>query len=740
MSPTNMESPNDCPVNGKPSYTFTSATTAVRSGTPLSQAVARLLAELTEAECLSLLDGDESFWSGLQSILCDRYNRRPFVHGAIPRLEIPGIRFSDGPRGVVMGESTAFPVSMARGAAFDVELERRVGDAIGKEAKAQGANFFAGVCVNLPRHPAWGRSQETYGEDPVLLGECGLALTQGVQKHVMACVKHFALNSMENARFQVDVQVEDDVLHEIYLPHFRRIVDGGGVAAVMSAYNSVNGEWAGQSKRLLVDILRKEWGFDGFVMSDFIFGLRHAATSVRNGLDIEAPFRQQRERHLPAALESGELHWRDVYGACERILRKQIQFAVQTESSQPGPEVIFCDAHRSLAREVAGRGTVLLKNEEVEGTALLPLDPAISCIAVVGRLARVANTGDKGSSQVFPPRVVTALEGIQCAFPNAQIFLAQEADEAAQLLPRVDLVICVVGYDHQAEGEYVVPALKENPTLQDLLPPPMNPTEQEMLGVIQGNARDQASSAIAVGAGGDRASLRLSTEDVELIRAVSCHPQTVVSVVAGGAVLMEEWRHEVPAILMSWYSGSEGGHALADVLLGRIDASGRLPVSIPTDESHLPHFDRHATAISYDRWYGQHLLDRLGVPAAFPFGYGLSYTTYHVDQLRVVTTGQPPQSPEVEVHFVVRNTGMRVGRYHGQIYGRLGVPDFPSSVLLGFVPVDLAVGQTRTARLTVSLRPLQRYLQGKFVSLRKKALLEVASFAGDPNATCFDSD
>ncbi|KAJ5150920.1 glycoside hydrolase superfamily [Penicillium canariense] len=721
------------------SFTFLQATDAVKSGLPLPQVVARLLSELTKTECLSLLDGDEQFWGGLRTILCDRYNRHPFVHGHVRRLGIPGIRFTDGPRGVVMGESTAFPVSMARGATWDVDLERRVGEAIGREAKAQGANFFAGVCVNLPRHPAWGRSQETYGEDPLLLGEFGLALTQGVQQHVMACVKHFALNSMENARFQVDVQVDEDVLREVYLPHFRRIVDGGA-AAVMSAYNSVNGEWAGQSHQLLMDILRGEWGFDGFVMSDFIFGLRDAATSVRNGLDIEAPFRQQRAMDLPAALASGELDWSDVHRACARILTKQLEFAIRTESSQPDPAVVFCEEHRALSREVATRGTVLLKNEEVGGQRMLPLHASsISQIAVVGRLATVPNTGDKGSSQVFAPHVVTALEGIRCAFPQAQISFTHEPGQVTEMASQADVVICVVGYDHQDEGEYVVPALKENPTLQGVLPPAVTPADREMLAVIKGDSADQSASAIEVGAGGDRASLRLRAEDVALIEAVSHNPRTVVSVVAGGTVIMEEWRAKVPAILMSWYSGCEGGHALADLLVGRVEPSGRLPVSIPTNESHLPFFDVNATRITYDRWYGQHLLDRMGVPAAFPFGYGLSYTSFAVDNLRVIpaqsATDADGQIERLTVHFDVRNTGSRAGRYQAQVYGRPGVENFPSCVLLGFAPVSLALGETRAATITVSLRPLQRFVDGKLTLPRKKILVEVASFAGDPDAT-----
>src|SRR5689334_20761006 len=223
-----------------------------------------LLAALTFDEKLGLMDGDAPLWKGLGVMSSPGgYGSRTWNAGAVPRLGIPGIRFSDGPRGVVMAGATTFPVTMARGATFDPALEERVGEAIGRELRALGGNFFGGVCINLLRHPAWGRAQETYGEDSLHLGVMGAALARGVQRHVMACVKHFALNSMENARQTVDVSADQRALHEVYLAHFKRVVDAG-VAAVMSAYNSVNGEWAGQNRALLTDILKQEWGFAGF--------------------------------------------------------------------------------------------------------------------------------------------------------------------------------------------------------------------------------------------------------------------------------------------------------------------------------------------------------------------------------------------------------------------------------------------------------------------------------------------
>jgi beta-glucosidase len=392
----------------------------VRDGAAAEEQADALLDQLDLDEQLWLLDGDVEFWTGIQSMLQKGYNLEPIRAGEIPRLGIPGLRFADGPRGAVLGSSTCFPVPMARGATWDAELERRIGVAIGREVAAQGGNLFAGVCINLLRHPAWGRAQETYGEDPWHVGTFGEALALGVQEHVMACVKHFALNSMENARFSVDVQAGEEALHETYLPHFRRVVEAG-VASVMSAYNAVNGEWCGQSHELLTRILREEWGFEGFVISDFVFGLRDAAASVRAGLDVEMPMRQQRAQALPAALAAGELDEKDVRRAAQRVLRTTLRFVA---ALPPAPEmdVVVSPGHVALAREAAARSFVLLRNAEVEGTPALPLDPtALRRVAVVGRLSDLPNTGDHGSSDVRPPYVVTALQGLREALPGVDV-------------------------------------------------------------------------------------------------------------------------------------------------------------------------------------------------------------------------------------------------------------------------------------------------------------------------------
>ena len=330
------------------------------------EAARAIVADMTEDEKLGCLDGDAPFWVGLAYMGRGGYHKSPFHAARVERLGLPGFAFSDGPRGVVVDRATCFPVSMARGATWDVDLEERIGEAIGRELRAIGADLYGGVCVNVLRHPAWGRAQETYGEDPMHVGEMGAALTRGVQRHAMACVKHFACNSMENARFRVDIQVDEAALHEIYLPHFKRIVDEG-VAVVMSAYNSVNGDYCGDNKMLLTDVLRDEWGFEGFVISDWIFGIRDAAKSVNAGLDVEMPYRMVRANGLRSALQREDVSWYQIDASIERVLSTLLRFDPVIQQPAAGIDVLACNEHRALAREAATKAIVLLRNQPVDG-------------------------------------------------------------------------------------------------------------------------------------------------------------------------------------------------------------------------------------------------------------------------------------------------------------------------------------------------------------------------------------
>lgn len=686
---------------------FDDAVAGIRSGgTDPDTAADGLLAQLTEAEKFSLLDGDEPFWPGMPDMMGKGYNLDPIVAGAVDRLGIPGIRFADGPRGAVIGASTAFPVPMARGATWDPALEERVGDAIGAEIRAQGGNLFGGVCINLLRHPAWGRAQETYGEEPVLLGAMGAALTRGTQRHVMATVKHYAANSMENARFSVDVTMDERTLHEVYLPHFRAVVEAG-VAAVMSSYNSVNGEWAGQNQVLLTDVLRDEWGFEGLVMSDFIWGLRDPARSLSAGLDVEMPFAQQRARAFAASRPDPAL----VDRAARRLLRTQLAFAAAVPAEPPPLSVVAGAEHRALAREVAARSMVLLRNSTVDGAPVLPLSAGrLRRVAVLGPLADVANTGDHGSSDVRAPSVVTALAGLRDALPDVSF-----VDSAAD----ADVAVVVVGHTAEDEGEYVG---SFDPGLARLYPPPPDPEALEELARVW----DDGPQSV----GGDRDSLRLHPSDEELISAVAAvNPRTVVVVMAGAAVTMEEWRDEVPAILFAFYPGMEGGAALADVLLGTAEPGGRLPFVIPRDAADLPPFDKDATAVTYDRWHGQRRLDRDGVAAAFPLGFGLSYTSFGIEDVSV-STG-------VEVRATVVNTGDRAGGHVVQVYARRGDERF----LVGFARVEAGPGERVPVRIDVPRERLSiRTGPGLWAVPAGPVVLDVGANAADPDAVSVTVD
>jgi beta-glucosidase len=581
---------------------------------------------------------------------------------------------------------------MARGAAWDPALEERIGDAIGREIRALGGNYFGGVCINLLRHPAWGRAQETYGEDPHHLGVLGAALTHGVQRHVMACVKHFALNSMENARFKVDVTIDQRALHEIYLPHFKRVVDEG-VASVMSAYNSVNGEWCGQNPELLTGVLKTRWGFQGFVVTDFIFGMRDAKKAALAGQDVEMPFGILFSRDLKGLIEHGEVPLERVDDAALRILRAQVRFGQGRNPQDYGPDAVGCKAHQRLAREAAQKSIVLLKNDG----GLLPLRNARR-LAVFGRLADTPNTGDGGSSNTRPAYVVTPLAGLRAAVGDMVELAYDDGEDPARVAAaaeRADAALVVVGYTHADEGEYIPPDI-----FADFLPsfPPPDAEYAAFAEGAQGGAMDTGMPL-----GGDRERLSLNPRDEALIQAVcAANPRTIVAVMAGSAVIMEAWAHRAQAILMLWYPGQEGGHAFADVITGAISPSGKLPCTFPVKAEDLPFFDRNATKIVYDLWHGYRKLERDGAAPAFPFGFGLSYTTFEYAGLKLARE-ELQASDTVEAAVEVTNAGAVSGEEVVQLYVATEgskVERAPKE-LKAFARVALAPGETRTVRLSV---------------------------------------
>ncbi|MFO0075615.1 MAG: beta-glucosidase [Cyanobacteriota bacterium] len=673
----------------------------------------KLLAQLSLEEKLSLLEGATPFWSGMADIAWrDASHRHPWPTTAIPRLGLNGLKFVDGPRGVVLeGGATTFPVPIARGATWNVELEERIGEAMAREARSFGADWLAAVCVNVLRHPGWGRAQETYGEDPLHLAAMGSALTRGISRHAVACVKHFALNSIDSSRFRVDVRVTPRALQEIYLPHFRACIEAGA-GSVMGAYNRVNGEWCSQHRQLLHSILKQRWGFRGFVVSDFIFGVRDGVEALSAGLDLEMPFRMVFAGCLGEALAQGRLPIERLDDAVLRQLR--VQLAVP--KGEYPTSLRNCRAHRELARQAASQSIVLLRNEG----ASLPL-LGLHNLALIGPLATTANLGDRGSSDTRPSpgSVVTVLDGLRTAAPHLDLRLAGgEPQAAAALAASCEAAVVVAGLSWREEGEHIHPG-DIAPVLR-LMPPPaalqqhlewrrLKPTWRRITELIAAVTRYGSARAGGDFAAGDRIELSLDPRLEALIEAVAAaNPRTVVVLMGGGAILSESWRRKVPALLHLWYPGQEGGAALAEVLLGRVSPSGRLPYALPRSADHLPCFEPRAAEVDYDLWHGYRLLQREGHRSAFPFGYGLSYTSFAYEDLTLLLQEGEGGMPQLELGLTVRNTGAMAAGHVVQIYGDppgVEVERAPR-LLVGFARLELEARSARRLQLTLPLRRL----------------------------------
>lgn len=601
------------------------------------------------------------------------YNVVPYGAGGVEKQGVPPVLFCDGPRGVVcgVGKSTCFPVTMARGATFDQELEEQIGHAIGKEVRAFGGNLFAGVCVNLPYHPGWGRSQETYGEESYAIGQMGAALTRGVQDEgIMACVKHFAFNQMENARFKVSVTCDQRTEKEVFLPHFKDCIDAGA-ASVMSAYNRYNGVMCGHHNYLLNEVLKGEWGFDGFVLSDFFYGVKDTVAGANGGQDVEMPVTHFFGDWLVKAVQDGFVPESRVNDAALRILRTVLAF--DDGHTEHDASVLACPEHVALARRAAEESITLIKNEGV-----LPFDKeTVHKLALIGKLAKAPNIGDYGSSRVRPPYVVTIEEGLMREHPDAELLYVDgsDIDEAKRIAEEADAVVFVLGYDHDDEGEFVTANSGEN-----------------YLGAV----------------GGDRKNgLGLHTCDVELLKAVSgVNHQTAVVLIGGNSILMTDWYELVPSILMAYYPGMEGGSAITEILYGAVNPSGRLPFVIPKHESDLPHVNWEAADQYYEYYHGYTRLDKMGVTPLIPYGFGLSYTSYAFSNLRAELTQE-----ELHTTVTVSNIGKRSGDAVVQLY--VGYPesvvDRPIRQLRGFARIALQPGERRDMTLCCPAEKLKYY-------------------------------
>jgi beta-glucosidase len=595
---------------------------------------------------------------------------------AITEHGIPGLRMIDGPRGAskIAGNATAFPVAVARGATFDPEIERAVGATIAREVRGVGSNVLLAPTVNVLRHPRWGRAQETYGADPLHIGIFGAAFIEGAQAEGMiTTVKHYAVNSIEDTRLSGDVTIEPRALREIYLKPFERAVKQAHVASVMTAYNSVNGSFASENAELLA-ILYDDWGYAGFTMSDWVWGTQDTLKAVHAGLDLEMPIPKIYGPALAEAVRAGEVDEALLDRSVRRILFAQFCYGIDELDNERDPSLVETAEARELALRAAQRSLVLLKND----ADALPLSDAEGFrLVVMGRLADVENIGDNGSSDVHPTpgTIVTPYQGLLARAGSNSVELLDDLEVPEQLeaLEAADAVVLVVGYTHVDEGE---------------------------------------GEGVPFGAG-DRESLSLRPEDVALIDAVTALHERVIVVMEGGAAFtLGAQLDEIEALVMAWYPGVEGGTAIADLLFGDENFSGRLPVSFSTLEEHLPPFENEKPeegqpTTTYGYFHDYRLFDEEEIEPLFPFGFGLSYVEVAYEAMRLSrTTAGPDDVIEVEVD--VQNLGERSVIETVQVYVQTpgAAVSRPVRDLRAFAQIELPPGEEGTVTLAFPVSEL----------------------------------
>ncbi|MDN4174153.1 glycoside hydrolase family 3 C-terminal domain-containing protein [Nocardioides sp. SOB77] len=617
--------------------------------------------------------------------------------GATPELCIPDLVLSDAGSGVagLQVATTTFPSGVAQASTWDPMLQRRLGRAIGAEAHRKGINVMLAPGMNIARTSFGGRNFEYFGEDPHLAARTAVSVIEGIQDNpVLADAKHFAVNNQETDRMTVDARVGERALREIYLPAFEASVKEARVGSVMCAYNRVNGPYACENEPLLTDVLREDWGFDGFVVSDW--GAVHStARSAMAGLDLEmnavesplpstglygAGQRWFGDDQLRAALAAGDLTRARLDDMVRNIVRPMFEHGLFDDPVQPGPLPFISDVstaeHLALARRVAAEGTVLLKNRR----GLLPLDRSGGrTIAVVGWAANpvgAANgTAGGGSSHGsgLPPRVVSPLQGIlEQATRNGDrvVYVEGSTGLDARLAAEAADVVVVVATDGATEG-----------------------SDRPDLGLRPSVCLTVFCSAIPI-------------EQERMIEAATAaNPRTVVVLDVGGPVRMP-WLEDAGAVLVPWYGGLEHGNALADVLYGVREPGGRLPQTFPTTERQVPFTRTQYPGTAGRAKYSEGLLvgyrwfDAKRKQPMFPFGYGLGYTRFRYADLTVRRSGAG-----AVVGFRVTNTGRRAGADVPQVYVAAPAgPGEPPRQLQGFRKVRLAPGESTRVRLRLDRR------------------------------------
>ena len=741
-----------------------------------------------------------------------------FTTQPIPRLSVPGMAMADAGQGVrggqesTKGPATAFPAGVLMASTWDTNLILKIGQAIGEEArnKGSGVQVLLGPAVNIHRSPLGGRNGEYMSEDPFLAAQLAVAYIQGMQgAGVSACVKHFACNNQETERNEVNATVSERALREIYLPAFEAAVKEGKVWSVMSSYNLVNGHHSSANSYLLAEILKKEWSFDGLVMSDW--GGVHETAAVQAGNDLEMPSgKYMSPLNLKAALANGSVTQSAVDDSVHRILRTIIRVGLLDGPMHPDATRVNSVAHQQLALEAAEKGIVLLKNKN----NLLPLDASrIQSIAVIGEAAAKMQFDALGSPEVEPLHVAEMLDGIKARAHGVPVYYAAAA-LSGEPLPASVIVSTDGSGTHGFKAEYFKnqnlagqPAFVRVDSAIDLqsprLPEPGFPhddfsvrwtskltapttgkymfaftgddgyrvfvdgkkimdrwtggsalTETALVKLVAGKTYDlrieyfqvvgnfaaqltwqppvlmpyadavaaAKKSEVAIVCvstrrmereGTDRPSMDLPWNQSALIRAVAAvNKNTIVVLNNGTPVTMKDWLAKVPAVVEAWLPGQEGGTALAAILFGDVNPSGKLPDTLAANREDYPDAgnfpgENHQVNYAEGIYVGYRHFDQKKIQPLFPFGYGLSYTTFGYDHLHL---SQPTLSPNgsVTASVDVTNTGKRAGEEVVELYVHDLKPqiDKPVRELKGFAKVALQTGETRAIQFTIRSRAL----------------------------------
>lgn len=644
-----------------------------------------------------------------------------FSSAGVPRLGIPEVWCTDGPHGIrpevlwdewdqagwTNDSCTAFPALTCLAATWNPEMSALYGRSIGEEARYREKDVLLGPGVNIYRLPLNGRNFEYMGEDPYLSSRMVVPYVQGVQTNgVAACVKHFALNNQEVNRTRVNVVVDDRALHEIYLPAFRAAVKEGGAWAIMGAYNRYKGEHCCHNSYLLNDILKKEWGFDGVVISDW-GGVHDTKQAIENGLDMEfgswtnglswgasnAYDNYYLARPYLELLRRGEASEATLDDKVRRVLRLIFRTAMNTHKpfgSLNSPE------HLAAARRIAGEGMVLLKNDG----SVLPFDPGtMKRLLVVGENAVKMMTVGGGSSSLKVRHECTPLEGLRKA----------AGDGVEVLYERGYVGDVSTDYNGVDSGQ----DLTETRTAEELLADAVAAAREADAVLFVGGLNKSGHQDCE---GADRLSYGLPYGQDTVIEALAAaNPRLAVVLVSGNAVAMP-WIDRVPAVLEAWFSGSEAGNALADVVFGAVNPSGKLPFSFPVrlEDNGAIALGEYpgGDSVTYREglFVGYRWLESKGIAPLFAFGHGLSYTTFSISDVRSDRTSLGSDG-RIRISADVTNTGDRAGAEVVQLYIGDEESSLPRPVkeLKGFQKVSLAPGETRTVTFDITPEQLQYY-------------------------------